>query len=180
MVWSWILFWELIWLLILIVWLLELYNSSHLNKSMTFSINIHKNIHTGRLIPINTYGLQDISQGLWLWVFIYLSFSFSSFIIHLPFIFSLSSASLLPSLFLPYCLSSSLHCSHFFCFSFKLCAFLSLLHSHISSFCLLCLLPQASCVYISVVYFYKCQTVVLAFVYWSREKEMEREAERMG
>lgn len=64
----------------------------------------------------------------------------------------------------------------FFCFSFKLRAFLSLLHSHISAFCLLCLLPQASCVYISVVYFYKCQTVFLAFVYWSREKEMEREA----
>lgn len=39
------------------------------------------------------------------------------------------------------------------------------------------LLPQASCVYISVVYFYKCQTVFLPSVYWSRERERDGEME---
>lgn len=33
--------------------------------------------------------------------------------------------------------------------------------------------PQASCVYILVVYFYKCQTVFLPSVYWSKEWESE-------
>lgn len=80
------------------------------------------------------------------------------------------------------CFSSSLHCS-FILFLIQAPSLFFPSHALTSApFCSLRLLPQASCVYISVVYFYKCQTVLRPFVYWSRERKMgERgRAGRMG
>ncbi len=87
-------------------------------------------------------------------------------------------------LFQPYCFSRSLHRS-FFLFLFQAhCFSFSLPLSYINPLSLTrsVSLPQASCVYISVVYFYKCQTVFLPSVYWSTEREgdREREAGRKG
>lgn len=48
------------------------------------------------------------------------------------------------------------------------------------SICSLGLHPQASCVYILVVHFYKCQTVFLPSAYWSGEWENEGRVEQQG
>lgn len=76
------------------------------------------------------------------------------------------------SLFLPYCFSLSL------CFILFLIQAPCLSSSFTLSHRALCLLPQASCVYISVVYFYKCQTVFLPSVYWSTERRGDKERGR--
>lgn len=114
----------------------------------------HRDFLTNAPIPTNTFSLKDISQVGWLWVFTSLSFLFSIFII-------LSPHMLFLSLSLPYCFPSSPCLSSSFTLSHRA----------------LCLLPQASCVYISVVYFYKCQAVFLPSVYWSTERR-ERGKER--
>lgn len=77
------------------------------------------------------------------------------------------------SLFLPYCFSSSL------CFIPFLIQAPCLSSSFTLSHRALCLLPQASCVYISVVYFYKCQTEFLPSVYWSTERRDKERGRRM-
>lgn len=165
---------------------------SRLNKSMTSSLSINKNrcthSHSNSFTSSHTYahthteGLADISQALWLWVFI-------SFIFIPQFHHSLASCSLAPLwfsfLFLsqPYCFSSYLHCSLFLFFIQTHCFYFCLFLFHINLFFTHAVsLPQASCVYISVVYFYKCQTVFLPSVYWSTESEgdEEREAQRKG
>lgn len=77
------------------------------------------------------------------------------------------------SLFLPYCFSSSL------CFIPFLIQAPCLSSSFTLSHRALGLLPQASCVYISVVYFYKCQTAFLPSVYWSTERRDKERGRRM-
>lgn len=91
-----------------------------------------------------------------------------SFIFILQFHHSLASlpASLLSSFFfLPYCFSSSLHRSFILFLIQARCFSFCLFPSHIKPLARSFSLPQASCVYISVVYFYKCQTVFLPSVY---------------
>lgn len=117
--------------------------------------------HKHTLIPTNTFRFRDISQAVWLWVFSSFSFLFSIFI-------TLSPLVLFLSLFLPYCFSSSLSFIQFLIQAPCLSSAFTLSHRA------LCLLPQASCVYISVVYFYKCQTAFLPSVYWSTERRRER------
>lgn len=87
-------------------------------------------------------------------------------------------------LFQPYCFSSSLHRSLILFLIQAHCFYFCLFLSHINPLSHSCSvsLPQASCVYISVVYFYKCQTVFLPSVYWSTESERwaERSREKRG
>lgn len=141
------------------------------------SINTHALAHTHRFIHTHTGCKTSVRPR---------GYEFSSlFHFHSP-VSSFSrlscSAPSLQSLalflFQPYCFSSSLHrppptfysVSH----SSSLLFFLSLSLSYRArSFSL----PQASCVYISVVYFYKCQTVFLPSVYWSTESEGDGERE---
>lgn len=73
-------------------------------------------------------------------------------------------------LLLPYCFSSSL--SSLFCFSLSLPPFPSLASGRF------CLLPQASCVFISVIYFYKCQTAFLPSI--QRKKKDEKKGGKNG
>lgn len=98
--------------------------------------------------------------------------------------FSHLSCSLLPLpfsllfLFLPYCFSHHLSIATFFLSLIQApCLSFSLSLSHQPPFRSLGLRLQASCVYISVVYFYKCQTVFLPSVYWSRDRESDGEME---
>lgn len=143
----------------------------------------HMQAHTFDCVHTYAHRLRDISQALWLWVS-------SLFHFHSP----VSSFSRLSCSFPPPRLSPlfpfpallffifSLHRSLYFCFSFKFPAFLSASRSlsYQPTPARSVSLPQASCVYISVVYFYKCQTAFLPSVYWSTErgKEMERQRER--
>lgn len=111
-----------------------------------------------------------------------------SFIFILHFHHSLASCTLSPCSYSLLSFFASLIVFHHlsiapFCCSFKLIAFLSVSSlSYQASLPRSVSLPQASCVYISVVYFYKCQTVFLPSVYWSTERESdgEREAEKKG
>lgn len=160
---------------------------SRLNKSMTSSLSINKNrrthSHSNSFTNSHTYrGDGRHQSGPVVMSFHLFHFhspvsSFSRLLLSCPtlILFSLSFPALLFFIISPLLSFSVFH-------SNSLLLFLSLSFSYQPFFTHAVSLPQASCVYISVVYFYKCQTVFLPSVYWSTESEgdEEREAQRKG
>lgn len=137
------------------------YMSCPKNLSVSTHAHTHTQIDSHKHIQVSRHQSGPVVMGFHL-----------SFFFILQFHHSLTSPAL-PSFFSCLIVLHHLSIAPLFCFSFMLPAFLSLMLSHQPPFHPLHLLPQASCVYISVVYFYKCQTAFLPSVYWSRERERD-------
>lgn len=137
---------------------------SRLNKSMTSSLSINTHTHTDSFTHTHTGCKTSVRPGGYefssLFHFHSPVSSFSRLSCSLPpcILCSLSFGALLFSIISPSLLYSVSHSS-------SVLFFLSLSLSYQPSLARSVSLPQASCVYISVVYFYKCQAVFLPSVY---------------
>lgn len=158
-----------------------------LTSSLSINKNSHRHSHPNSFTYSHTYTAQHTHRGVGrhqsgpvvmsfhLFHFHSSVSSFSCLLLPCPALIlsSLSFSALLFFITSPLLSFSVFH-------SNSLLLFLSLSLSYQPFFARAVSLPQASCVYISVVYFYKCQTVFLPSVYWSTESQEDEGSEAQG